>query len=303
VQPNAIQKADLAGTWYYLQTVVDAPAPLGPMFVGQSSALMKIRFDVQEDYLYARRAYAPVAGAEDAAAGAGPYLGQPLAAWRIARQFDIVTTSDATGEAPAGATIESEQRPWNERDYIRVDWSQNLVVDYSGLGLDLFLSDGNTRVEPISYWVSDPTQPDALRLERSAGGAGAADGFVDGEATYLDVTNQMIVTPQTESTCYTEGGQQHCVDRPLCWNAWSLADCSSQVVSLRHAFAKIGPAHDYEQRAWDDAQAALFGLWDINQSGAADHSVLRGRLAAHHTRGRRPVVPRRDGPGLPRRSL
>src|SRR5207245_9854530 len=57
VQPNVIKKADLQGTWYYLQTVTDAPPTSAIMFTGQSSELMKIRFDVQVNTLFARRAY------------------------------------------------------------------------------------------------------------------------------------------------------------------------------------------------------------------------------------------------------
>lgn len=37
VQPNVLKKSDLTGTWYYLQTVTDAPPTSGIMFIGQSS--------------------------------------------------------------------------------------------------------------------------------------------------------------------------------------------------------------------------------------------------------------------------
>ena len=57
VQPNTMKKADLNGTWYFLQTVTDAPPTNGAAFIGLSSELQKIKFDVQEDFLYARRAF------------------------------------------------------------------------------------------------------------------------------------------------------------------------------------------------------------------------------------------------------
>ena len=45
------------------------------------------------------------------------------------------------------------------------DWSKNLITDYVGLGLDIFFSDGQPQVEPVSFWQADPTSPDALHIE------------------------------------------------------------------------------------------------------------------------------------------
>src|SRR4051812_4034638 len=66
VQPNVIKKSDLEGTWYYLQTVTDAPPTSASAFIGLSSEMMKVRFDVQEGTIYARRAYEQIQGSEDA---------------------------------------------------------------------------------------------------------------------------------------------------------------------------------------------------------------------------------------------
>src|SRR6476620_8372403 len=81
VQPNVIKKSDLNGTWYYIQTVTDAPPTSSFMFIGNSSELMKIKFDIEEEYLYARRAYEQIKGSEDAyTQDPAKYAGQPLAA-------------------------------------------------------------------------------------------------------------------------------------------------------------------------------------------------------------------------------
>src|SRR5581483_3874924 len=66
VQPNVLKKADLVGSWYYIQTVTDAPPTSSFLFIGNSSELMKIKFDIEEGTLYARRAYEQIAGSEDA---------------------------------------------------------------------------------------------------------------------------------------------------------------------------------------------------------------------------------------------
>ena len=62
VQPNVIKKSDMDGTWHYIQTVTDAPATSSFMFIGNSSELMKIKFDIQEETLFARRSYEQIQG-------------------------------------------------------------------------------------------------------------------------------------------------------------------------------------------------------------------------------------------------
>src|SRR4029453_3446647 len=109
----------------------------------------------------------------------------------------IIRDYNSTTGEQTNKIIESTERPWADREFIRVDWSQNMVTDFVGIGLDLFFSDGEPKVEPISYWESDPTHPDALHMERSMledDAPANIDGFKKGEAYYLDITNQMIVT-------------------------------------------------------------------------------------------------------------
>src|SRR2546423_713950 len=90
VQPNALKKADLQGTWYSVETVLDSPPSSNAAFVGLSTDLLKIKFAIQEDTLYARRAYEQITGSEDSkTTNAKGYVGQPLAAWRISKQFGV----------------------------------------------------------------------------------------------------------------------------------------------------------------------------------------------------------------------
>src|SRR5206468_1016273 len=105
--------------------------------------LLTIKFDVQQNFLYARRAYPQVINSEDEEVSAGPdYVGAPLAAWAITSQFDIIRQYNATTGEQTNEIIEDSSRPWEQREFIRVDWSKNLITDYIGLGLDIFFSDG-----------------------------------------------------------------------------------------------------------------------------------------------------------------
>ena len=86
---------------------------------------MKIKFDVEEKYLYARRSYEQIQGSEDAyRQDPAKYAGQPVAAWPITSQFDIIRDYNSTTGEETNKIIESTERPWNEREFIRVDWSQ-----------------------------------------------------------------------------------------------------------------------------------------------------------------------------------
>jgi hypothetical protein len=256
VQPNVLKKADLDGTYYYIQTVTEAPPTNGAMFIGQSSSLMKVKFDVQEEFLYARRAYEQIGNSEDAAAAQGAKYnsGQPLAAWRITSHFDIIRDYNSTTGEQTNRIIESQERPWQERDFLRVDWSMNLVTDYVGIGVDIFFSDGQPHVEPVSYWESDPTKRDALHMEHLSAD-NAPEGLKAGEMSYLDITNEMIVTPQQLSL---DG-----MSFPMCFLYYSQDDCASQQVKIRHSFAKIGPTHSYQPQDWDGNKMQLFGVWDV----------------------------------------
>ena len=258
VQPNVLKKSDIDGTWYYMQTVTDAPPTSSIMFVGQSSELMKIKFDVQEKFLYARRSYEQIQGSEDAyQEDPAKYQGQPVAAWPITSQFDIIRDYNSTTGEETNKIIESQERAWNEREFIRVDWSNNQVTDYVGLGVNFFFNDAS--VENVSYWESDPTKPDALHFER-ADNSNAE--FNNGEANYFDVTNKLAVNPTEQQVCYEENGIQSCFTVPACFLRQQLDDCATQVVNVRHAFAKLSPKHDYQPRKWDGIQMQQFGLFD-----------------------------------------
>lgn len=262
VQPNVLKKADLQGSWHYIQTVTDAPPTSSFLFIGNSSELMKIKFDIEEGTLFARRAYEQIAGSEDAyTQSPAKYSGQPVAAWPIQSQFDIIRDYNATTGEETNRIIESTERPWQDREFIRVDWSNNVLGDSDviGLGINFFFSD--VKVESASYWESDPSKPDAFHMER-ADDTDAAE-FTAGEANYFDVTNKWVVTPTQQTLSFEEGGVTSTVTYPSCFLSYQTDDCASQIVKVRHAFAKISPQHQYQPRNWDGKQMELFGIWDV----------------------------------------
>src|SRR5438067_647492 len=63
VQPNAMKKADLLdGEWYVRNTVTWTPATTGFTFTGQTGAMEKVVFEIQESALVGYRAYPYIPG-------------------------------------------------------------------------------------------------------------------------------------------------------------------------------------------------------------------------------------------------
>ena len=59
VQPNVVRKADLEGEWYTQQTVIDMETSTNLDVIGSVAFydLERIRWEIQENYLYARRSF------------------------------------------------------------------------------------------------------------------------------------------------------------------------------------------------------------------------------------------------------
>ena len=271
VQADALAKSDLSGVWYFRQTVVGVPFTTGFTFVGEQgeAGMEKIRWDVQEDVLVARRAYEYVTGSEKGLDGAstdaeGNYLGAPVAAWRIRSHFDIIREYNPSTGEEYDRLVESQERKWFERRFIRVDWSENLVNNFD------FLVDWSSpnvqpvKQEPVRYYVADPKDPDAFKLERPAD---------DQPASYLEVTHKIFASP--ESYTFEDG-----TSFPLCWLEYSTQDCNAQEIKIRDSFVRAEP-RDYEPEAYDDRDMERFGFftnerktWN-RQYGLTDSGRLR----------------------------
>lgn len=255
VQEGAISKDDLTGVWYFRQTVVGVPFSAGFTFVGEQgeNEMEKIRWDIQEHQLVARRAYEWVRGSEAISTNSettkdGEYLGAPVAAFKIEKHFDIIRDYNPSTGEEFDKIIESEERKWHERRFIRVDWSTNLVTNFN------FLADWsspqfqNFKQDPAPYAVTNPSDPDRMRIERSGAGQ---------PASYLEVTQKLIVTPQL----YTfEDGTTF----PICWLEYNAQDCSSQTIRVRNSFLRA-TRRDYEPLVYDDKMMERFGYFTVDR--------------------------------------
>lgn len=257
-QPGKLKKSALVGEWYFRQTVVDVPYTSGVTFIGEQSALDRVRWEISEDLLTAYRSYERVTGAEQPSQLDGvPYQGAPVAAFRILRHFDVVRNyNEATGEQSNVISENDYDRPWYERDYIRVDWSTNLVGNFellaagdSGLGV---------LTQSASYVVTHPNDPDApvFAQRRGEGWRDVRDPMVWGKMDaidYFDMTLKLQVTPETFPIYYDDGSYE---EWPACWfYEYGPWDCASQTIKVRASFLKVTPS-DYEPLYYPDNYVA-----------------------------------------------
>lgn len=270
VQAGVVAKSTFEGEWYYLQTVIDTPFSAGYTFVGEQGPLEKIRWEVQEDYLIARRTYEHIAGGEpEGLSGSTSASGAAVAMFAIESHFDIRRAYNPTTGEELNVIVENTtDRPWNEREFMRVDWSQNLITNNEFLVLAR-LFDG-IEMEPVSYYVQDEDDPDAPRFE--------ADPET-GETTYIDIVSKMFVRP-TEVDIPGFGAL------PSCYLLYqSHLDCAPGEITVRNSFLRVAES-DYQPMLYTGDRMERFGYFVTERAGYdEDYGLVepaRYRFANRH---------------------
>lgn len=190
VQANALSKAFFVGdpgnpdddpVFYFRNFVVDASESQELIGIGSWSGVDRIRWDITEHMLFARRAYGQNPGA-DAAQSSSAATGTIIAAYPVTSHFDIKRAyNPQTGEDLNIVEENTTDRPWYERDFFRVDWSVNEVDSPAWSDMFIGTLTGDLKLTPIAYYVSDATRDDAPHFEPDDG--------------YFDVTSKFLVEP------------------------------------------------------------------------------------------------------------
>ncbi len=282
VQPNALPKSFFVGEKiadpdddpeFRLKTfTVDSSRQQSTYSIGEFSGIERIRWEITEGMLVARRSYQELEGADLRGvpkeqwiqkAGDKAFVKAPngtvVAAYRIVSHFDVRRAyNSSTGEEMNVVEENSSDRPWNEREYIRVDWSQNLATSTQD-SMKLF---GYAKVTPVEYAITDPTSEDAPHVELESG--------------YFDVTNKFTVEPDDVQLSW--GSIKQCVLESFVSGSGAY-DCSPQESTMRMSFARIDPAkEDFESFEDTFAWRDVVGNW----SGAGD-GRNRGMPSARQT--------------------
>ncbi len=294
VQPNVVRKSDLLdGEWYLRNTVTHTPFNTQFTFPGQTGAMEKLVWEIQEGNLVGYRSYPYMLGAErnidpksipsgttakycdrdGKCTGGQKYFGSPVVAFAIQSHFDIQRGyNPATGEQTNVISENSTDRIWNQREYIRVNWAANLLNTQSGMNWGTVQNPGVSA--PVSSWVQpnekseDPQDWPTFEYE----GEGDAR-----KLKYFDVTGRYLAVPDS---IFFEGYG----NIPLCY-FYEGSDCSSAEIKIRVSVAKIDAkkVRDYEPLLYGNDMMSLFGLfrterlnWDKKFGAIESSRILIG---------------------------
>ncbi len=256
-QPNRIKKAELTTSdWYLAQTVTEVPTTEFFSFIGETSSMERIRWDIQENYLIAYRSYSRIDGADpdesaardaqdaydasdDPAAVPPPqYTENPVAAFPIVGHFDIERSYDSsTGEQSNVINENGSDRPWYDRAYMRVDWSTNLITNYEFITEALFYTN-------LTYFVSEEQGgPDAMT--RAVGESGLE---------YFDFVSKVHIEPDFYGCLYQ-------------WYGWWPGDCTAGEIKIRNSFMRAEEVSEYEPVQYDDRLMSKFGYFRTERFG------------------------------------
>lgn len=302
VQTNLVDKRIFEGEWWYSSTSIDvdydetfvfntaaAGAPFsgsmstdfaldfnrsGPSVLGSptfSFPIARVRWVVDEHYLFAYRSFELVSGGNPDGRDE-QFRGQPLAVFKIEDHIDVRKQYSSTTGENTNVTVENtDDRLWYQREFIRVDWSQNLLTQFSANDVQsnelftsfkresvpFFIQSGSHQDLPSSY------QPQFVRVgedknyaRRDEWPASAAD-----TVHYMSFVTQEVWSPG-DSCLYVGGGV-----------------CASATATMRNAFLRIPTNHEYAADTETHAEFDHFGIFRSHQptyaAGGQDRSVQR----------------------------
>jgi hypothetical protein len=272
VQPLAIKKADLVGDFrdgkdapeFYMRSVILEVQRTNPWFSdGLQDLTRRVRFEVTENFLIARNAYEYIKGGD----GKGGVKGKSnngliVAVYPITKHFNVQRSyNPATGEDTNVIEENTSDRPWFEREYMRVDWSRNLIDDPN----QIFWYDswsGDLGWKNVAFFESDPKKAEDIQ-----------SNFNELDKGYFDVTSRWIAGPMTFDyygyqipVCLIKGSNLY----PGTYPADPSIECNDQEVTLRTAFSKVPVGEnstDYEVAPINKWEGNIMGNLTMDRSG------------------------------------
>ena len=258
--------------FYTQTTLISKPTTTGYTGLTSYSENDKIRWEVTEGSLIARQAYSFIQGAPGNSAGIGqnPQTGDVVAVFAIKSHFDIRRAyNTTTGEELNVIEENAVDRPWYQRRYMHVDWSQNLIDGYHSV-LEEANLEGKVKSEPVPVFVNTPDDPNAPVFEYQGKDA-------DRKLTYFDIVNRATLHPETTSLSFSDGTSY--ANIPVCYlNQYEGSkDCAPSEVTFRLSFRREDPTRDYEPASLS------VPLPDLNGSVANTHYLDMERFGFFDT--------------------
>jgi len=279
VQTNLVAKTLFEGEWWYGQTIVSVDsdegfATLGGSYEGAmamadlgleprsgfssptSLSIPRIRWVIDEDFLIAYRAYELIDGGNDDGDDED-FRGQPLAVFSIESHVDIRRQyNPVTGELLNVTVENTTDRRWYEREFMRVDWSQNQISSYYDV-VNSGIFPGVIRRESAPFDIEPGSEfeglPPEWRPQFVTVGQDEDYRYRDEWPTgtedtihYFSIVNNELVSPG--SSCLFFG-----------------LPCQTAALTVRHAFLRVPPNHEYQAETQTHVEFDRFGTFRTYQ--------------------------------------
>lgn len=288
VQLNAIPKSFLVGANYtdakddpefYARSML-IKVPYGQsggdaeLFTNSINSVSKIKWQIQESKLVGRVAFEritntdqqglanPVADQADPTKPLAQNDGLVVYEFAIEKQFDIRRAYNAqTGEESNVVEENDQDRAWVDRDYVRVDFSKNLVTTaYDFDTLSLLGVYNAIDYAPMEFDIRNPEDPNAPQFDLDKG--------------YFDVTNKLFANPKMID--FGDGFKfPGCMLPNLIRGGTSPSgNCNPNELTIRHSFKKVVDT-DYEPLDWDGQKFEAYGAFEMERYGyARDYGLV-----------------------------
>ncbi|MCA9601356.1 MAG: hypothetical protein KC417_05000, partial [Myxococcales bacterium] len=291
VQTNLVDKRMFEGDWWYTRTNIDvdgdeANASLYGVFQGnmsyadlgidkgQSLHMARIRWVIDEDFLYAYRSYELIQNGNDDSRDPD-FMGQPLAAFAIEDHVDVrYDYNGITGELSNVRVENTNDRRWYERRYMRVDWSQNMITPfYVG-------AEGGGSVESAPFFFQEGAHDEfpkswepqfvRVRQERKKDTDDPSryrwvdewPANADSIVHYMSFVTQELYSPGALCLSYN-------------------IPCQTAALTIRNSFLRVPPEHEYAVETETNAEFDRFGTFRTYQRtyvrGGKDRETLHER--------------------------
>ena len=285
---NAVKKELFDGSWYFSRTVIDVDYEGGGLgtFPGDTAydyqgsdlgSVPRIRWVIDEEALYAYRDYEFLEGGNGGDTEPGSLITHPVAAFEVEKHFDIQRAyNPATGEQQNVLEENDTDRRWYERDYMRVDWSENLLPGYFGQLADLYDVLGFfVRQDAGAFVQAESDFPDSWRPRfhtMSCDGLGDDSedcnqddqqwaGDYDKDQLYaFDFVTQDLMAPGDVADPFT--GRTV----PWCLSVYSDAPvCTTTATYIRNSFLRVSDKRQYEPVNWVDTRFERAGYFRLER--------------------------------------
>jgi hypothetical protein len=267
VQPNALPKSFFVGSKlndpsddpeFYGRSIlvqVDYGSAGGGLFSAGYNTVNRVRWSIEEKYLLGRLAYERIKGTDGAgtpkpAAGDATSRknndGEVVYKFPILSHFDVRRSyNPSTGEEQNTIEENTQDRPWYEREYVRVDWTRNENTSAYRFDLLSMLNLYGVEYSPADFTASNPNFDEAPVFDIANG--------------YMDATAKVFAKPKM-------------IDRygiPACWvsslvsgGTEPIESCNEHQLTVRHSFKRVVD-NDYEAAHWDGQRFETYGAFTI----------------------------------------